>query len=171
MGVFADRLAAMELRDSSPDGFIDGTLTKAGGVRLSFRDRTYGHYTERGLESQLSGLYTRLREKYLRYRAEALTAATGQPVDVFLRPGRDPDARGHRLHTEHAETVFKGMSPRALVYVESIGLTRWRVVIRDGALAATEEAEFCQETTDAYKAVLADERTTMSALREKHYEH
>lgn len=171
MGVFADRIATMTLRQSTPDGFIEGTLTKAEGLSVAFTERTYGHYTERGLESQLNTLCAQLRAEYQRYTAEALAAATGRPVDLYARPGRDPDARGHRLELERAATVLKGMSSRAMVYIEATGMERWRVLVRDGALDALTEAEFTRELAEAYQAVLDDDEETMHALRDKHYEN
>lgn len=166
MGVMADQLANMRRTVSSPDGQLTAELRGNRLAGLTFQGNTYRYYTERTLERQLSRLALRLWTSYQRGYDEAITAATGEPVD---RDTRTWDARRRRFRQAQAAAVSRGMSPNEWIYVETTGMVTWHVVIRDGALTALDEAAFVTEVFGAYRAMTDDYRAQVRQLRADHY--
>ena len=61
------------------------------------------------------------------------------------------------------------MSPGQQIYVQNTGMLNWHFVIRDGTIAKLDVDEFCAECVAAYHSLMSNYRTTMAALRAKHY--
>lgn len=165
MGIFAERLDNLSIETSSPDGRITSVFTPIAQVDVSFRDDGYRGYTERGLERQLSAMADRWWIQYRDARHAAIAEATGQPAVELDRW----KTNARRFHAEREATVCEGMSPRHAVFVSGTGLKRWNVVIRDGALAALDEAEFAAELAIAYSEAVRDFQRKLNLLRDKHY--
>ncbi|MGH8879036.1 MAG: hypothetical protein ACRD0P_17125 [Stackebrandtia sp.] len=166
MGIMADRLDAMVINVSSPDGQVHGELRDRDAITVSFQDNSYRHYTERGMEHQLSRLAVLLWTGYQRGYDAALTEATGQPV---TRSTETWDANRRRFRDEQAKTVAKGMSKEGYIYVETTGMLSWQIVIRDGTLKKLDETQFAEELIGAYHAMSAEYRAKLSRLRAKHF--
>lgn len=165
MGILADRLDGLRIETSSPDGLVTGTFRLEHGVSIQFRDNAYRHYRERGLEHQLSALAARWWRDYLRARDTAVAEASIRPVD-----DDEPwDANSRRFRAERDASGFQGMSARGYVYVQSTGLLRWQIIIRDGALSALDEDGFADELRSGYAAMMTDYRVKLMRLRDKHY--
>ena len=166
MGIMADRLDAMVINVSSPDGQVHGELRDRDAISVSFEGESYSEYTERDLERQLARLALLLWTGYQRGYDAALSEATGQPV---TRSRESWDANRRRFRDAQAETVAKGMSKEGYIYVETTGMLSWQVVIRDGTLKELEETQFCEELIGAYHVMSAEYRAKMSQLRAKHF--
>ncbi|MFD0560155.1 hypothetical protein FB566_4149 [Stackebrandtia endophytica] len=166
MGIMADRLAAMVVKATSPDGQIEGELRDNDALRLSFRPGAYRHYTEDGLGRQLSRLALRMWTGYQRAYDEAVAEATGRPVD---RSVEDWDANRRRFRKAQAETKCTGFSTDGWVYAETTGMVAWTFVVRNGALSSLSEDEFVDQALSAYFAMNDDYRTKMRELRAEHY--
>lgn len=165
MGIVADRLAAMRIELSSPDGTLTGILRSSDDLTFEFGEGALRHYTERGLEHQLSVLFGRLWAAYRQARLAAVAEATGRPAEPF-KPWR---ANGRRYETEREETVAQGMSTGNHVFVSSTGLRRWHIVVRDGSLSAMDEADFAAEVNSGYAAMMNDWHQKLHQLRAKHF--
>lgn len=165
MGILAERLDSLRIEATSPDGQITSTFTPIAEVGISFHGNGYRNYTERGLEHQLSAMADRWWIQYRDARRAAVAEATGQPA---LEQDRW-EANARRFHTDREALTGEGMSPRHAVFVTGTGLKRWNVVIRDGALAALDEAEFAAELAVAYSASVRDFQLKLNRLRDKHY--
>lgn len=165
MGIIADRMAALRIETSSPDGQIDSVFTPIAQVSISFRGNGYRNYTERGLEHQLSALATRWWVGYREARDDVMTEVTG------VRPVREEiaDARSRRFRAERDSTDCEGMSPRALIHVSGTGLHTWRVVLRDGVLASLDETEFADELAAAYRAAIRDFGLKLNRMQDKYF--
>lgn len=166
MGIMADRLAAMVVKATSPDGQIEGELRDNDALRLSFRPGAYRHYTEDGLGRQLSRLALRMWTGYQRAYDEAVAEATGRPVD---RSVEEWDANRRRFRKAQAETKCTGFSTDGWVYAETTGMVSWTFVVRNGALSGLSEDEFVDQVLSAYFAMNDDYRAKMRELRAEHY--
>ncbi|HZE39032.1 MAG TPA: hypothetical protein VE172_09510 [Stackebrandtia sp.] len=167
MGILADRLDAMVVRVSSPDGRIAGELRNRDDITVSFPAGGFRRYTERGLEHQLSRLVLRLWTGYRRGFDTALAEALdGNPE----KPRRSWDANQRRFHTAQAETVAEGMSPAECVYLRTAGMRSCDVVVRDGTVNKMDESEFVAELLGAYRAMNRDFRAKMYELRAEHFD-
>lgn len=166
MGVMADRLAAMVVKVTSPDGQIEGELRDNDALRLSFHPGTYRTYTEDNLGRQLSRLALRMWTGYQRAYDEAIAEATGRPVE---RSVEEWDANRRRFRQAQAETKCTGFSTDGWVYAETVGFVSWNFVVRNGAIAKLDEGEFVAEALSAYFVMNNDYRNKMRALRAEHY--
>jgi len=166
MGIMADRLAALVVKATSPDGQIEGELRDNDALRLSFRPGAYRHYTEDGLGRQLSRLALRMWTGYQRAYDEAVAEATGRPVE---RSVEEWDANRRRFRKAQAETKCTGFSTDGWVYAETTGMVSWTFVVRNGALSSLSEDEFVDQALSAYFAMNGDYRAKMRELRAEHY--
>jgi hypothetical protein len=155
----ADQLDTMTIRATSPDGQIQLTFSGGSDITLTFRTGAYARYRERPLESQLArlatGVWTGYRRGYLQAIGE--TAGGDQP---------STDERRRRFQDARARMLATAESPRGFVRVEAVGLMRWRVDIRDGALTRLTEQQFVTEANAAAKALLADYAAKMVHLKD-----
>lgn len=166
MGIMADRLAAMVVKATSPDGQIEGELRDNDALSLRFLGNTYRHYTEDGLGRQLSRLALRMWTGYQRGYDEAIAAATGRPVERSMETW---DANRRRFREAQATTKCTGFSTEGWVYAETTGMVSWAFVVRDGALTKLDEPGFVDEALSAYYVMNSDYRAKMRALRAEHY--
>ncbi|MGH8877617.1 MAG: hypothetical protein ACRD0P_09785 [Stackebrandtia sp.] len=166
MGLMAERLDALVASASSPDGRIEGSYGSAAGASIRFLGSSYRHYTERGLEHQLSRLAILIWTAYQRGYDTTVAEVSGHPVS---RSTETWDANRRRFREEQAATVAEGMSDGGLVYFQNTGMLDWHIIIRDGTLSKLDENEFVDELLSGYAALSRDYRRKMTELRTKHY--
>jgi len=159
-----DRLDTMTIRAASADQQIQVTLSGGHDIAVRFRPGAYEKYRERVLEQQLArlgtGVWTGFRRGYL----QAVSQATGVEPRADSA-GDDPKRRA--FQEARARLLVSAESPRGTVRVESVGLVRWRVDIKDGALGRLTEQQFLGELTGAVKAMIADYNTKMRKLKDR----
>ena len=157
-----DRLNRMTIRASSPDQQVQVTLSDGDNFAVAFQPGAYERYRERALEQQLTRLATGVWSGYRRGYLTVVSELTGQPVGVGQHTS---DSQRRRFQEARARLVSTGESPKGLVRVESVGLVRWQIDIRDGALAGLTEQEFLAELNRAVRALLTDYYARMIKLK------
>ncbi len=167
MGIMADRLNRMEVRVSSPDRWIEATLTNQDQVSVRFGYDAYRLYDERTLEQQLGRLATRVWVEYRREYYRALSDATGEIVrgDEY-----EPDGQRRLFQQAQAAMISTGVSAGGWIKAEAEGLVRWQVTIRDGATRKLTEEQFVQEVQSVVAALLSNYYAKMVALKDGFYD-
>lgn len=165
MGTVREKLAGTRIELSTPDGSVTGALRTIDDLAIEVRDGGLRHYSERGLENQLSALIERLWTDYRRSRLAVVAEANGRSAGP-LKPWR---AEFHQYHTERYETFAEGMSLGQRVFVSGTGLRRCSIVIRDGSLSEMDETVFADEVTSGYAAMMRDWNRKLCLLRARHF--
>ncbi|HZE41106.1 MAG TPA: hypothetical protein VE172_20090 [Stackebrandtia sp.] len=159
----------MNVRVTSPDGNITGTMIGPSGGTLAFREGSYPRYSERSLEKQLAALAKLLVVGRRRAQREAIQAATGfagkaeNPSDVDNPQRRKYLEKWHRLKVE-------GMSPSESVYMSATGMLDWSVVIKDGTLRKLDENSLLHQVRGAVIQLLEAQRDKEDELFQQIYE-
>lgn len=166
MGIFADRMAELDIRLSSPDRSIHARLSSGERVEVWFAEGSYDRYTEAALERQLISLARRLLVARGRARQDAFREALG---DRF-RPHRGPldDPRQRRFRAELAKLVAVGRTP--WVEITASPGEFWVVRIEPGTLARLSETQFLMELHFAIDQGMTDMRRQLLSLREDIYD-
>jgi multidrug efflux pump subunit AcrA (membrane-fusion protein) len=165
LGIFADRMAELDVQLRSPDGNIFARLTAGDRFAVWFAEGSYHRYTESGLEQQLGSLARAVLVKRRRAKLDALSAALGHRV----RHGSSrPDGpRERRFREEQASVV--GVGSNAYVEIYASPGTFWTIQIKQGALARLDESQFLMELHGAVSLATADLRRQLLQLREEVY--
>ncbi|MEV0649461.1 hypothetical protein AB0I28_29810 [Phytomonospora sp. NPDC050363] len=142
MGEVADRLAALTVRVSSPDGNVRATV-KAGLLEsVRFRPGAYADYTEDGLAWQIGRAATLLYVGHERGVAQIMREAG-------LNRRKDPAQARDEAERRYLEKVFTipatATGPRGQVRLSTVGMLSWACRIKTGALALLREDEFVAE--------------------------
>ena len=167
MGQLTEKLKALTVRASSPDGLIDGTLHAwEETVEISFQNDSYdSDYTEQALSHQLSRLLDLLAVGRLRGRAQA-AVETGWRKRDFSKPHWDKQQRDFEEAALDAETI--GASSNERICLVSVAMRTFTVTVKSGTLDELDEQEFCSEFASAVKDLISDWQIVTSELR-KHY--
>lgn len=165
MAELADRLDALTVRCTSPDGNIDGAWNRNTRLRIAFFDNSYEDYSERELERQLSALANLLRVGFTRGYVRALATVSGPQIVDAGDESDDEETRKFKAALRNITSA--GMSDEHCVFVRARGLERWDVTIRNGSLAELSEAEFVTELLHAVRENLTDHRDKVNELRDE----
>jgi hypothetical protein len=165
MGIFADRMAELDIQLSSPDGNIHARLSAGDRFEVWFREGNYYRYTESSLEQQLISLARLLFVARRRARLSALSEAVGYRV----QPGNSQpdDPRQRRFHEEQSQLVAVGRT--AVIEVYGSPGEFWTIRIEPGTLAQLDEAGFLIELRAAVSQAMTDMRQQLLRLREDMY--
>ncbi|HIW63166.1 MAG TPA: hypothetical protein H9881_11960 [Candidatus Stackebrandtia excrementipullorum] len=165
MGIVADRLKALTVRVTSPDGNIQGLLN-GRDMRIRFRPGTYHQYGEELLEHQLSRLFTLTATGYRRGHGHIMSE-----VDLIsITDPADANSDAQRRYLEAVpELVVTGATTDGLVRIRCVGMRDWRCRIRPGTIAALEESQFVTETETAIQSLLTHYRREIMFLKDRCY--
>jgi hypothetical protein len=151
VGRLADRLAALSVGVSSPDGSIQAAARAGEFAGITFSPEAYVRYTEADLAHQLARTATLLYIGHERAVQQAME-------EVGLRRVTEPaQARDEpqRRFLEAVQKIFViGSGSRELVSLETTGMVSWQCRIAAGTLQQLAEWELVAEVTEAARAVL-----------------
>lgn len=168
MGELGDRLDAMVVQASSPDGQINVSVRGQGElIDIAFRAGAYRRYREEELAHQLSRLATLAFTRYRREEQEIIDAAFGESVNDELS---EYGAERRRYNEALERLTAVGASGDGAVQVRTVGLVTWTVSIAPGTLDRCTEQEFLAEARTAVGALLARYQAGVLALKDEIYD-
>lgn len=167
MSTLRERLDALTVEATSPDGQIKTRLVGDDDLTLAFRPGAFDKYDERGLEHQLERLAVLT---WITYRRGYFTALHPDDPDA-AKEAQKPhwNTKYRRYHEAVAEMVGKGPAPSGLLEMRSKGLAHWKVRIQDGALKRLGEEQFIKEALAAFARVRADSEMKRTLLKDEHF--
>jgi hypothetical protein len=151
VGRLAERLAALTVSVTSPDGSIQARSRGGQLAGLTFRPSAYPRYSETDLAHQLARTATLL---YIGHER-----AVQQTMEEFgLRRATEPSHARDEAQRRFLEAVQKiavtGSGSRELVTFEIAGMASWQCWIAAGTPQRVPEREFVAEVTEAARDVL-----------------
>lgn len=156
MGRLAERLAALTVSVSSPDGNIQARSRAGELAEITFSPEAYPRYGETELAHQLARTATLLYVGHERAVQQTME-------EVGLRRATDPAHARDESQRRFLEAVQKisvtGSGSRELVTFEIAGMASWQCWVAAGTLQQLPEWEFIAEVTEAARAVL--QRTSL----------
>ncbi|GAA2471298.1 hypothetical protein [Winogradskya humida] len=166
MGELADRIQAMRVRASTPDGSITADLTDRDRLTLHFPQGFYELCTESDLERRLTHLASLLWVARTREYWRTFSDHTGQQITGEDTPisARDIDWR-----TERDEIIARGYSPDGRIAVKAVGMRQWQVDIAPGTVRALDERQFTAAVAQAATELVQDQFAKIAALSNKYY--
>ena len=165
MGQVADRLAAMTITVSSPDGGVEARIRHRDPRSVTFAPGRYQQYEYDELERQLAAL---ARRCFVGYQRGVSTIMAATSVDVVLEPerARNP-AQAAYLREVAKLRVYGPRRDRALVFgVE--GTAHWRCRLAPGVLDRLSQVEFEAACLTAGREFLRFFEFEKLVLRNKH---
>ncbi|MGH8876604.1 MAG: hypothetical protein ACRD0P_04555 [Stackebrandtia sp.] len=173
MGIYADRMRALNLTFTSPDGKVAARLTNNTNMALSFQPNAYREYKEGSLEIQLTALmrlaHAGRRRAHMEALSESMMKTAGRPAE----PPKDWQLSQKQLkfRNKHAELESRGKSQNDVLRVLNTGMRNWEVRIKPGTLDKTTEDEFKREFTSAIANMMTDYRFKIADLKQAVYGH
>ncbi|GIE74136.1 hypothetical protein Aph02nite_00860 [Actinoplanes philippinensis] len=166
-----ERLRALTVTATSPDGGIRATVTGDNRLSLRFRPGTYRWYDERGLSRQLSGLGTVTWVAWIRQREEVIRLASGRSRSEAEQSRQRHDDPGRREFAEQLRRLeCAGRSAGHAVRISLSGAARWQVEIAEGTLGARTEQAFADEVVTAFDDLIRDRTAQLTLLRAAHFD-
>jgi hypothetical protein len=166
MGELADRIHAMHVRASVPDGTITAELRHRSEVTLSFEPGWYDRCDESDLERRLSSLASLLWVARTREYWATVSDVTGDYATHEDKPISPSDVE----FTEAREAlVARGHSADGRVCLSVEGMRRWTVHIAAGTVRALNEHEFASAVGQAAADLIQDQFTKIAELKHKFY--
>lgn len=162
MSDLRDRIEALTVRASSPDGAMLGELTNRTRLTLSFDPGWYDQCDESDLERRLGALATRLWAARMRRYWEVLSQDSGERVTGEPRP-ISPRAVAYRRARDALVAYGESADGRVSVSVE--GMRRWTVRVRPGTVRAIDEYGFAAAVGEAAEALIQDQYRRIGALK------
>lgn len=167
MSLIRQKLNAMTVRVSSPDGGIEGILKGGREASISFRGENYYRYEAGTLSVQLAGLLRSWFAGYDQGRL-AIREEAGRPVAETAGPHWNRTVRDFR--TELLNTKCEGESDREFVRVSGIGRRDFTVTLASDALDELDEDDFAREFCSAVSDYVADLRMVSDMLKREHFD-
>lgn len=167
MSTLRERLDALTVEATSPDGQIKARLSGDDDLTVAFKPGSFDGYSERALEHQLERLAVLTWVQYRRGYFKALNP--DEPLSDKTTTPTHWNAKYRQYHEEVAEMVGQGKAPSELFEVRSKGLAFWKVRIEDGALKQLGEERFIGELLVAFSRVRADSERKRTLLKDKHF--
>jgi hypothetical protein len=166
MGEVAERLVALSITVSSPDGNLEASVQGREPGSLSFRPGAYERYTEAELAHQLARTATLL---FVRHDQGVQKVMTYSGLHRPRRPAEAVDEAGRR-YLEKLPTIHaSGTGPQQLVRFETTGLMDWRCEIAEGTLRYLAKPEFIGEAMAAVRQLLREHQHRTALLRNEYY--
>lgn len=166
MGILADRMDALRVRVSSPDGKMTAELSGRSRIDLTLSRDAYLRYSEATLETQLIAMARLLWAGRTREYFAALSEALGQTVTREERPiGRQDIA----FHEGRDALTAQGRSTDGRVRVQVRGMRDWDVRILPGTVRSLREPEFADRVREAAHDLIQDQFRQVGRLRQEVY--
>ncbi len=162
MADLKDRIQAIHVRVSSPDGEISAELRNRSQMTLSFAPGWYDRCTEGDLERKLGALASllwvaRMREYWEVRSKDAGERITGEPKPI--------SPRAVRYCAEREALVARGRSADGRVSVSVEGMRNWTVKVTPGTVRAIDEYEFAASAGQAAAELIRDQYQKIAALK------
>ena len=167
MGELADRLDRMVIRETSPDGQIMATQTNRSQVVLVIHPGAYRAYDEQMLASELTELARKMRARCRSGYYEAVSAVTGECV-TGEEP--EPSSRYEAFRRARQSLQVQATSPNGWITAVTVGLDRWRISIRHGALDALSLDQFIADALSVLRELLTEHADRVHELRDQHFD-
>lgn len=167
MGELAEKLDALTVRVTSPDGQIKARLRNRSEVALKFHPEEYRMYKESVLEGQLAQLFSSLWSGWMSgYRAavaaRGLTLASEAAV---------ADETHRRFLRERHEVVGSGTDSSGRVRAKTRGDSEWKFKLEPGVVAMLDEDEFVKAVIAATGQAKADRNAKIEAFKRECFDH
>jgi DNA-binding protein YbaB len=170
-GDLGERLRAMTVTATSPDGAIRATISGDNRLSLRFQPGTYQWYDEHGLSRQLAGLGTTTWVAWTRERNEIIRLASGQSRDESEQNRQQHDDPNRQRFAENLRNLeCEGLSTGRWIRITLSGATRWQVQIADGTIRDRSEQAFAAEVVTAFDALIRDRTAKLAILRAEHFD-
>jgi hypothetical protein len=166
MSDLRDRIEAIHVRVSSPDGAITAELANRTQMRLSFAPGWYDRCDESDLERRLSALATLLWTGRMRKYWVVLSQDAGERIIGESKP-ISPRAVAYREARD--KMVAKGRSADGRVSVSVQGMRQWTIQVQRGTVRAIDENAFVAAAGQAATELIQDQYRGIAALKLKIY--
>jgi hypothetical protein len=167
----SEYLDRMVITNRSPDGRITARVVRGSQVEVEFANGAYTRYDETSLGHQLARLGVTTWVGYVRGRDEAVRRSLGLSEAEFAAlPKPDSDPRIGRYDDALNTMAAEGRSVRGAVTIRTVGMLRWDVHVRPGAIRQFDEPRFVTEIHSAYSALMNDRQLSATLLRADHFD-
>lgn len=167
MGELTDKLRALTVRATSPDGNIEVVLRSWDqSMEIAFRNDSYERsYTEESLAIQLSRMLTLLMAGREQGRNQALESAGWRPRD---RSKPHWDKRKREYETAVMDAHAFGESVNEYIRIDSTALRGFTVSVAPSTRNDLDEEAFTTELVSAVTDLFADWHMLVTELRKEH---
>jgi hypothetical protein len=162
MSDLRDRVWAVHVRASTPDGAIEANLADRTRVTLAFARGWYVRCDESDLERRLGALATLLWTARMRRYWEVLSLDAGERITGEQTPA-GPRAMAFREARD--ALVARGRSADGRVSVAVEGMRRWTVRVRRGTVQTIDEYAFAAAAGAAAAELIEDQYRQIAALK------
>lgn len=159
-----EQLNAMIIRVTSSDGAIQAKLRHESDIALRFLGDAFHRFEESDLEHQLGRVLTQLAVGWIKGRRQILEHAG---LDLYDEKHPHWDARRREFERERDQLTVQAASPDGRVKVGTRGMSQFKVAIKPGTIAATDEHEFIAQLKGAVAQLTTDYTEALQDLREK----
>jgi hypothetical protein len=166
MGNHSDPLEGLSARTISEDQSVSLTLSSGSRLELWIHPAAYRRYQEETLDAVLTVAMTEVWAEYRRRFFQTVSRATG----VTVRENQHEGAAMREFRRNWRALAVEGTTPGQRIRIQSEGLTRWRIRIRQGTLRALPCDEFVAEFTTAFQALIDDYHEKITALKDQHFD-
>ena len=166
MGELADRIHAMQVRASTPDGTMTAELRHRSEVTLSFTRGWYDRCDESDLERRLTGLASLLWVARTREYWSTVSDVTG---DYATHEDKPISPRDVEFSQAREALIARGSSADGRVSLSVEGMRRWTVHVAAGTVRALDEDEFASAVGQAAADLIQDQFTKIAGLKHKIY--
>ncbi|GII21758.1 hypothetical protein [Planosporangium mesophilum] len=167
MGELADRIHAMQVRASTPDGRVTTALRHRSEVTLAFAPGWYDRCDERDLERRLAALASLLWVARTREYWRTVSDVTGDDATHEEKPVSPRDVK---FAEAREALVARGSSADGRVCLSVEGMRRWTVRVAPGTVRALDEHEFGSAVGQAAAELIEDQFSKIARLKYKIYE-
>jgi hypothetical protein len=162
MSDLGERIWAIHVRVSLPDGAIEAELADRTRMTLSFARGWYDRCDEADLERRLVAVATLLWTARMRRYWEVLSQdagerITGEPKPISPRAVAYCEARD--------ALVAYGRSADGRVSISVEGMRRWSIRVQPGTVRALDEYEFAVSAGEAAAELIEDQYRRIGALK------
>jgi len=162
MSDLRDRIQAIHVRVSAPDGAITAELANRTQLTLSFARGWYDRCDEGDLERRLGSLATLLWTARMRQYWEVRSQDAGERITHEPKP-ISPRAVAYREAREALVAHGRSADDRVSVSVE--GMRHWTVRVQRGTVRAVDEYEFAAAAGQAATELIQDQYRKIAALK------
>jgi hypothetical protein len=169
MGLVRDRLATLSIDAQSPDGTINVSLSRAGGIKVALGQRIADQHTEESFEEQLEEALMAVLAGYEEATELIRSEARGgnPPADAASPFGKRRDA----VKTAVEELQVKVTSPRGFVAIEWVGRDDIVVALRAGTLHKLDNEALTQEINSTIKMLGRERAIKAMSIHKQVYQY
>lgn len=168
MSDFGDKLVALTVTATSPDGQITATFGGQGAnIGFTFQPGVYKGYSETSLAHELSRLAMRVTATYVRAQTKLIDE---EIPDVLHDDGIEYGLEDREYRRRVTAIKAGAKSPDGQISVASKSLARWKVRIAEGAVRRTSEETFKAGLLSAIREVIAQHQFETLKLKDEYYD-